>query len=65
MTLAFSASRIGTPKRVTNLVTVGQVGSAGGASVVFLPSPNPLFTDIAKDGYILAEDIPAASAPSG
>jgi len=65
MTLAFSASRLGSPKRVTNLVTVGRVGSAGGASVVFLPSPNPLFQDIAEDGYILPGDIPAEATPSG
>ena len=64
LTLAFASSEIG-PKRVTNLVTVGTLGIAGGASVVNLPSPNPLFEDIAADGYILAKDIPALNAPSG
>ena len=64
LTLAISSSDIG-PKRVTNLVTVGSVGTVGGASVVNLPSPNPLFEDIAADGYILPGDIPAANLPSG
>jgi hypothetical protein len=64
LTLAFSSSDIG-PKRVTNLVTVGSVGTAGGASVVNLPSPNPLLKDLAADGYILPADIPAANLPSG
>ena len=49
------ASRRGTsrPARLTNLVAVGSVGTAGGASIVILPSPNPVFEDIAADGYIL------------
>lgn len=64
LTLAFASADIG-PKRVTNLVAVGSIGTAGGASVVNLPSPNPLFKDIAADGYILPEDIPTINAPSG
>jgi LCP family protein required for cell wall assembly len=64
LTLGFASSEIA-PKGVTNLVAVGSVGTAGGASVVFLPSPNPVFEDIAADGYVLAKDIPAANAPSG
>jgi len=64
LTLAFTSSEIG-PKRVTNLVAVGSIGMAGGASVVNLPSPNPMFQDMAADGYVLPEDIPAANAPSG
>jgi LCP family protein required for cell wall assembly len=64
LTLAFTSSEI-RPKRITNLVAVGSIGSAGGASVVNLPSPHPVFQDIAADGYVLAEDIPADAAPSG
>ena len=64
LTLAFSSSEI-SPKRVTNLVAVGSIGTAGGTSTVNLPSPNPVFEDMAADGYILARDIPAANAPSG
>jgi LCP family protein required for cell wall assembly len=64
LTLAFTSSEI-RPKRITNLVAVGSIGSAGGASVVNLPSPHPVFQDIASDGYVLAEDIPADAAPSG
>jgi LCP family protein required for cell wall assembly len=64
LTLALASSEIG-PKRVTNLVAVGSIGTAGGASVVNLPSPNPVFRDVAVDGYVLPEDVPAANAPSG
>jgi polyisoprenyl-teichoic acid--peptidoglycan teichoic acid transferase len=64
LTLAFSSSEIN-PKRVTNLVAVGSIGTAGGTSIVNLPSPNPLFEDLAADGYILPQDISAANAPSG
>jgi LCP family protein required for cell wall assembly len=64
LTLAFTSSEIG-PKRVTNLVAVGSIGSAGGASVVNLPTPHPVFQDVAADGYVLPGDIPADAAPSG
>jgi hypothetical protein len=64
LTLAFAASEI-RPKRVTNLVAVGTIGTAGGASVVTLPSPHPVFQDVAADGYILPKDIPADATPSG
>jgi anionic cell wall polymer biosynthesis LytR-Cps2A-Psr (LCP) family protein len=64
LTLAFSSSEFG-PKRITNLVAVGTVGTAGGASIVNLPSPNPVFQDVAADGYVLPKDIPAENAPSG
>ncbi len=30
-----------------------------------LPSPHPVFEDIAADGYILPKDIPADAAPEG
>ena len=40
LTLAFAASEIG-PKRITNLVAVGSIGTAGGASIVNLPSRTP------------------------
>jgi LCP family protein required for cell wall assembly len=64
LTLAFTSSEIG-PKRVTNLVAVGSIGTAGGASIVNLPTPNPVFQDVAADGYVLPKDIPAENAPSG
>lgn len=64
LTLAFTSSEIG-PKRVTNLVAIGSIGSAGGISIVNLPTPNPVFRDVAADGYILPKDIPADAAPSG
>jgi len=64
LTLAFTSSEIG-PKRVTNAVAVGSIGTAGGASIVNLPTPNPLFQDVAADGYVLPQDIPAENAPSG
>ena len=38
---------------------------AGGASIVNLPSPHPVFQDIAADGFILPQDIPADAAPAG
>jgi LCP family protein required for cell wall assembly len=64
LTLAFTSSEFG-PKRVTNLVAVGSIGTAGGASIVNLPSPNPVFQDVAADGYVLPKDIPAENAPAG
>jgi polyisoprenyl-teichoic acid--peptidoglycan teichoic acid transferase len=64
LALGFASSELA-PRRATNLVAVGSVGTAGGASVVMLPSPNPVFEDLADDGYILPQDIPAANAPSG
>jgi polyisoprenyl-teichoic acid--peptidoglycan teichoic acid transferase len=64
LTLAFTSWQI-RPARLTNLVAVGSVGSAGGASIVSLPSPHPVFEDIAADGFILPEDIPADAAPAG
>jgi hypothetical protein len=64
LTLGFTSSEIG-PKRVTNLVTVGTIGTAGGASIVTLPTPNPVFQDVAADGYVLPQDIPTENAPSG
>ena len=38
---------------------------AGGASIVSLPSPHPVFEDIAADGFILPQDIPADAEPAG
>lgn len=47
------------PQRVTNLVALGSVGSAGSMSIVNLsPDNGPLFQDLADDGYILPKDIP-------
>lgn len=62
--LAFTASEI-EPKRVTNLVAVGGIGSSGGISTVVLPDPHPMFEDVAADGYVLAKDIPADARPAG
>lgn len=64
LTLAFTSWEV-RPARLTNLVAVGSVGTAGGASIVNLPSPNPVFQDIADDGIILPKDIPADAAPAG
>ena len=64
LTLGFTSSEIA-PRRVTNLVAVGSIGSVGGISIVNLPTPNPVFQDVAADGYILPKDIPADAAPSG
>ena len=64
LAVGFASSEIAS-KRVTNLVAVGSIGTEGGASIVNLPSPNPVFEDVAADGYILPKDIPAANAPSG
>lgn len=63
-TLAFTASQMNL-KKVTNAVTVGSIGTGpGGISIVDLPSPNPIFEDVAKDGYILPKDIPAENQPA-
>ncbi|MGH2679042.1 MAG: LCP family protein [Actinomycetota bacterium] len=64
LTLGFSTSDINA-KRVTNLVAVGSIGTAGGASVVILPSPHPVLEDVAADGFVLPEDIPDDAAPAG
>jgi polyisoprenyl-teichoic acid--peptidoglycan teichoic acid transferase len=64
MTLAFTASDI-PPKRVTNMVTVGSIGSVNGLSIVRLPDPNPVFSDVAADGFVKPGDIPADAQPSG
>ena len=64
LTLAFTSWEI-RPARLTNLVAVGGVGMAGGASIVSLPSPHPVFEDIAADGFILPQDIPADAEPAG
>ena len=63
LTLAFTSREI-RPARLTNLVAVGGVGTAGGASIVTLPSPHPVFEDIAADGFILPQDIPADAEPA-
>jgi LCP family protein required for cell wall assembly len=64
VTLAFTASAIDL-KKVTNAVTVGSIGTGpGGISIVTLPSPNPIFEDVAKDGYILPKDIPPENRPA-
>ena len=63
-TLAFTSWKI-KPGRITNLVAVGSIGTApGGQSIVNLPSPNAVFQDVATDGIVLPEDIPADAAPA-
>ncbi len=64
LTLGMASSEV-SPKRFTNLVTVGSIGTAGGTSIVNLPASNPVLEDIAADGYVLPQDIPPANAPSG
>ncbi|MCD6021322.1 MAG: LytR family transcriptional regulator [Actinomycetia bacterium] len=64
LALAFTSWEI-RPARLTNLVAVGEIGTAGGASIVSLPSPHPVLEDIAADGFILPEDIPADAEPAG
>jgi LCP family protein required for cell wall assembly len=50
------------PNRVTNLVALGSVGSAGGLSIVNLSSDNErLFRDLAEDGYIMPKAVPDAA----
>jgi LCP family protein required for cell wall assembly len=62
--LAFTSWKI-KPARLTNLVAIGTLGTApGGQSIVNLPSPNAVFQDIAADGYVLPEDIPADATPA-
>jgi LCP family protein required for cell wall assembly len=63
LSLAFTATQT-PPKRVTNLVAVGSIGTANGLSVVNLPSPHPMFRDVAQDGYVKPGDIPAEAEPS-
>jgi LCP family protein required for cell wall assembly len=51
--------------RVTNLVAMGTSGMVGTQSVVHLSDTNqPLWQDLAADGYILQKDIPAAAQPA-
>ncbi len=64
ITLAFSASEVG-GRRITNVVAVGTIGTAGGASIVNLPDTVPVFEDVATDGYILQKDVPPDAQPSG
>lgn len=53
------------PKKITNLVGIGTIGSAGGMSVVNLTAENDaLWADMAEDGYILAKHIPEAAGSS-
>ena len=53
------------PARITNLVAIGTIGSAGSASIVNLTSDNTtLWQDMASDGYILAKDIPEPARSS-
>jgi polyisoprenyl-teichoic acid--peptidoglycan teichoic acid transferase len=61
---AFLATQI-KPKNVTNLVALGRSQTIGGTSAVSLSSENqPLWQDLAADGYILQKDIPHAAQPS-
>jgi anionic cell wall polymer biosynthesis LytR-Cps2A-Psr (LCP) family protein len=50
--------------RVTNLVALGTSAMVGSQSVVNLSDQNqPLWQDMAADGYILQKDIPPAAQP--
>jgi LCP family protein required for cell wall assembly len=63
-TLAFLTGQV-RPKNVTNLIATGTIGSQGTQSVVYLSQVNqPLFKDIADDGFILEKAIPATNQPS-
>ncbi len=64
MTLAFTAVDL-PRKRITNLVAVGSIGTVGTMSVVNLPTPHPVFQDVAADGFVKPKDIPADAAPAG
>lgn len=61
--LAFTATDV-PPKRITNLVAVGSVGTVNGLSVVNLPDPHPMLQDIAADGYVKPGDIPTEAQPA-
>jgi len=64
LALAFTAGQV-PPKRVTNLVAVGSVDTVNGLSVVSLADPQPVFQDVAEDGYVKPGDIPAEAQPAG
>jgi LCP family protein required for cell wall assembly len=62
--LAFLTGQV-PPKRVTNLIATGTIGTLGTQSVVYLSQVNqPLFKDLAADGYILQKAIPPSSRPT-
>jgi LCP family protein required for cell wall assembly len=65
ITLAFTATNV-SPKRVTNLVLMGTNGSVGGMAVVNLSTTanQPLLKDIAADGFIRQDAIPAQAQPA-
>lgn len=65
ITLAFTVTDM-SPRRVTNLVLTGSIGTASnGTSIVNLSSASErLFKDIAADGYIEQRDIPAQAQPA-
>ena len=63
LSLAFTATEL-PPKRVTNLVAVGSIGSVDGMSVVNLPDSHPMFRDVAEDGYVKPGDIPPEAQPA-
>jgi LCP family protein required for cell wall assembly len=65
VTLGFTATNVA-PKRVTNLVLMGTNGLINGMSVVNLSTSvnQPLFKDMAADGFIRQADIPAQAQPA-
>jgi LCP family protein required for cell wall assembly len=64
ITLSFTATKV-SPKRLTNLVLMGTNGMVGSISVVNLSSANqPLFKDMAADGFIRQENIPTQAQPA-
>jgi polyisoprenyl-teichoic acid--peptidoglycan teichoic acid transferase len=63
LALAFTAGQV-PPKRVTNLVAVGSIGTVNGLSIVNLADPQPVFRDVAEDGYVKPGDIPDEAQPA-
>jgi LCP family protein required for cell wall assembly len=62
--LAFLTGRVA-PRNVTNLIATGTIGAQGTQSVVYLSQVNqPLFKDLANDGFILEKAIPETNQPS-
>jgi LCP family protein required for cell wall assembly len=65
MTLGFTAASV-KPKKLTNLVAIGNSTTSNGVSIVVLsPENQALWKDLAADGYITKKDVPSAAQPGG
>lgn len=65
LTLGFTAASV-KPKKLTNLVAIGNSTTVGGVSIVQLSSENQsLWKDLAADGYITKKDVPSQALPGG